>query len=126
VAKAGGKFSRYRAGGCATVRGKPVIFDPNSEYAIEARLEEAAERLQREMEARLRQATADPPPKRQPRKPQRQPAQEEIRRKVREKYPPDGDVGDSSVAAARRMISSKGFNPGWDSVNRALGRARKK
>jgi hypothetical protein len=125
MAKAGGKLSRYRHPRLR-VAGKPVIFDPDSEYAIHARLEETAERLQRAMEERLRPAAADRPSKRMPRKQQRSPAQEKILRKLREKYPPDGDVGDASVAEVRRTISSKGFDPSRDSINRALGRARLK
>jgi hypothetical protein len=118
MAKAGGKFSRYRG---ATIRGKPILFDRNSEDAIQARLEEVAERL----EARLRRATPDQP-QRKLRKQQRKPTQEEILRRVREEYPPDGDVGDASVAEVRREISDKKFNPSWDSVNRALRRDRLK
>lgn len=74
-------------------------------------------------DARLGALVSDEP---SGRKPQRKPAQEAILRRVREKYPPNGDVGDSSVAEVRRTISSKAFNPTWDSVNRALGRASKK
>src|SRR5262249_21425719 len=118
VAKAGGKFSRLRHPR-ATVGGVPVIFDPDSEYAIESRLKAVAKRLQQQ----LANPPAKPPRKR---KQQRKPAQEEILRKVREKYPPNGEVGDASTAKVRRTISGKGFNPGWDSVHRALGRADKK
>jgi hypothetical protein len=118
MAKAGDKFSRRRYWG-ATIGGRPLLFDAdNSERASLLRLEAEVRRLQQEL--------ATPPPKRKQRKPQRKPAQEEILPKLREKYPPDGNVGNASTAKVRRTISGKGFNPGWDSVNRALGRAPKK
>jgi hypothetical protein len=114
MAKAGGKFSRR--GRHIAIGGKPVIFDPESEYAIQSRLEAVAERL--------RQQLATPPS--QPRRKQAKPVQDEIRPKLRKKYPPHGKPPEKmSTSKICRQIDLDP-NRHWHSVNRALGREPKK
>jgi|SRR5215467_3676111 hypothetical protein len=51
-------------------------------------------------------------------KPAELPPRQEAIRRIRKEYP--GGLGDRTVAAVRRKISDKMFNPSWDTVKRAL------
>jgi hypothetical protein len=64
------------------------------------------------------------PPDELKQRPSRKPAQEKVILRLREKYPPDGDVGDAPTSEVWRTICDKNFNPSWDSVHRALGRRK--
>jgi hypothetical protein len=97
------------------VRGKPLIFDPTSEYAIQLRLEAVAKRLQQEL--------ATPPPKK--RRKQAKPAQARIWPKLRAKWSPRGKppkgMSTSEVCRQAGIPDSQ-----RRSVHRLLGREPEK
>jgi hypothetical protein len=53
-------------------------------------------------------------------KQRKRPAQEEVHRRVLERYPPDGDVGNATPYAVHKKISGDGYNPSLESVQAYL------
>ena len=106
------RYRRFRQGGCATIRGRPILFEADDERASLLHLEAEVRRLQQRL-------VAPPPEKRSYVKWQ----QDEIISRVRRKYP-DGDI--PRTAEVWRAISDKKFHPSYNTVHAALGRKRPK
>jgi hypothetical protein len=117
MARAGRKFSRYRHPRFK-MGDKPVIFDPDSEYAIQARLEAVAERLRQQL-VNPQPLAGAPPNKR----PYLKSQQEESLRRARQKWP-DGNF--PRTAEVQRAISDRKFHPSYNTVHAALDRKRPK